>query len=230
MATMDGVFFRGKDKEKAQPRGPRRFSLSWFVEAILSDSIRNCKRRHAHRLSQHSTPAVTPARFPRTATPDAARSLGAASGPRKVRNGYTFCDSRAGLAERIKFKASTAGCRRQHVNPAYTSQTCPQCGYVDGANRKGDRFQCRYCGHEGHSDQVAAINRKARLDDREITPLTPKEKVKAILLERFDARVEGQRTTVPGRTSERGSSRTSPRQSKNETAAGKSTKPAVKEL
>ncbi|MCI0525803.1 MAG: transposase [Acidobacteria bacterium] len=137
---------------------------------------------------------------------------------------------RSTLAERIEFKASAAGCRRQHVNPAYTSQTCPQCGYVDGANRKGDRFQCRYCGHEGHSDQVAAINQKARLDDREITPLTPKEKVKAILLERFDARVEGQRTTVPGRTSERGSSRTSPRQSKNETAAGKSTKPAVKEL
>ncbi len=148
--------------------------------------------------------------------------------PSKTISRRTAMWMRSTLAERIEFKASAAGCRREHVNPAYTSQMCPSCGYVDRANRKGDTFQCLNCGHAGHSDQVAAINQKARLDDPEITPLTPKEKVKSILLERFRARVESRETTVPGRTSERGSSRTLPRQSKNETAAGKSTKPAAK--
>jgi putative transposase len=135
---------------------------------------------------------------------------------------------RSTLAERIEFKASAAGCCRKHVNPAYTSQLCPNCGYVDGENRKGDAFQCQKCGYAGHSDQVAAINQKARIDDPEITPYTPKEKVKSILLERFNARVESGNATVPGQTSDRACPRR--RQSKNKTAAGKLTKPAVKEL
>src|SRR5215467_1042635 len=44
--------------------------------------------------------------------------------------------SRSTLKERFEFKASAAGCRREQVNPAYTSQTCPECGYFDKANRK----------------------------------------------------------------------------------------------
>src|SRR5215831_10066919 len=51
--------------------------------------------------------------------------------------------SRSTLKERFEFKASAAGCRREQVNPAYTSQTCPECGYLDKANRKGDEFQCQ---------------------------------------------------------------------------------------
>ena len=37
---------------------------------------------------------------------------------------------RSTLKERFEFKASAAGCRREQVNPAYTSQTCPECGYL----------------------------------------------------------------------------------------------------
>jgi putative transposase len=142
---------------------------------------------------------------------------------------------RSRLKDRIEFKASAAGCRREQVNPAYTSQTCPECGYLDQANRKGDVFQCLKCGHRGHADQIAAQNQKSRYYDRRITLYTPKETVKVILLNDYNARLEHRNAsssdekirtvTVPEQTLERGKGRTkSPRQSKNKTATGKSKK------
>jgi IS605 OrfB family transposase len=124
---------------------------------------------------------------------------------------------RSTLKDRFEFKASAAGCRREQINPAYTSQTCPQCGYLDKANRKGDVFQCLKCGHAGHADQVAAVNQKSRYFDKRITLDTPKERVREILLEDYNARLEHQNAssqqdsdekirtmTVPGQTLERG--------------------------
>ena len=118
------------------------------------------------------------------------------------------------LKERIEFKASAAGCRREQVNPAYSSQTCPACGYLSKANRKGDRFQCVKCGHAGHADVIAAINQKTRVNDPMITLYTPKEIVRKILVERYESRLEHRNApsqdgkirtvTVPGPTLERG--------------------------
>ncbi|WP_035107505.1 zinc ribbon domain-containing protein [Desulfovirgula thermocuniculi] len=71
------------------------------------------------------------------------------------------------------------------VNAAYSSQTCPVCGWVDPQNRKGDIFECRECGFTADADQVAAMNLKARLHDEEITRYTPRSKVKEILLRRY---------------------------------------------
>jgi putative transposase len=91
------------------------------------------------------------------------------------------------LQERTDFKALAAGCRREQVNPAYTSQMCPHCGFVNGKNRNGDRFKCLNCGHKQGADRVAAMNLKARRTDPDITLWTPKERVKIILLDRFAA-------------------------------------------
>ena len=144
--------------------------------------------------------------------------------------------SRSTLKERFEFKASAAGCRREQINPAYTSRTCPRCGYLDKANRKGDVFQCLKRKHRGDADQIAAQNQKSRYFDRRITLYTPKEEVKRILLEDYKARLEHRNAssrdekirtmTVPGQTLERdkASGTRSSRQSKSETATGKSTK------
>ena len=43
------------------------------------------------------------------------------------------------------------------VNPAFTSQTCPRCGYVDVANRYKGSFVCGECGFAGYADAVAAV-------------------------------------------------------------------------
>ena len=45
------------------------------------------------------------------------------------------------------------------VNPAYTSQTCFECGHTDKENRKTQaRFQCVSCGFVSNADTNAAIN------------------------------------------------------------------------
>jgi len=44
------------------------------------------------------------------------------------------------------------------VDPAYTSQTCSCCGYVDARQRTGERFSCRFCGTKLHADVNGARN------------------------------------------------------------------------
>ncbi len=106
------------------------------------------------------------------------------------------------LQDRLEFKVLAGGSRHEQVNPAYGSQTCPSCGFVDKKNRNGDRFKCLHCGHVGHADQVAAINYLHRADDPRITRYTPYREVKTVLMKEFNRRLEAQQSgaTVPGRT------------------------------
>ena len=97
---------------------------------------------------------------------------------------------RGALKERMGFLALVEGFHHKQANPAYTSQTCPTCLFVDPGNRSGDVFQCLYCGHRDDVDRVAANNLKTRLNDHEITLYTPKAVVKAILLKRFNDSLE----------------------------------------
>jgi hypothetical protein len=110
------------------------------------------------------------------------------------------------VQDRIVFKASSESFAHEQVNPAYSSQKCPCCGYVDGKNRSGDRFVCLHCGHADHADRVGALNLLDRRGDPEITRYTPYRTVKTLLDQRFLRRLESiGRTspeTVPGRTLE----------------------------
>jgi len=102
------------------------------------------------------------------------------------------------IQERISFKALAEGFRHEQVNPAYGSQTCPLCGFVDSKNRKGDRFKCLHCRHEDIVDRVAALNYAGRFGDPEIGLYTPYNQVKLILQSRFHRRLEaGNPATVP---------------------------------
>jgi IS605 OrfB family transposase len=108
---------------------------------------------------------------------------------------------RGKLQDRISFKALAEGFRHEQVNPAYGSQSCPSCEFVDYRNRTGDHFKCLYCGHEGRADRVAALNYARRYGDHEIGQYTPYRQVKTILLGRFHRRLEAEQSvTVPGRT------------------------------
>src|ERR1035438_10163296 len=63
------------------------------------------------------------------------------------------------LQDRLSYKLGWFGGELNKVNPAFTSQTCPQCGHVCADNRPArDRFKCIACGHVGHADNVAAMN------------------------------------------------------------------------
>jgi transposase len=95
--------------------------------------------------------------------------------------------ARSTLKNRVEFKASAEGFCRKQVNPAFSSQTCPACGFVHRDNRQGDRFKCLNCGHTDDADRVAAHNLEARASDLEIRLFTPVARVKEILLARFTA-------------------------------------------
>jgi putative transposase len=63
----------------------------------------------------------------------------------------------------LAYKAKQAGVAFVEVNPAYTSQTCSACGWVDKRNRRSQsEFECGRCGFVGHADHNAAINIAAR--------------------------------------------------------------------
>ncbi|HEV2460887.1 MAG TPA: transposase [Ktedonobacterales bacterium] len=74
---------------------------------------------------------------------------------RRVLHSWAFFQLRAFIA----YKAARAGIRLVLVNPAYTSQTCSQCGHCEQANRQSQaRFLCVSCRFSAHADANAAVN------------------------------------------------------------------------
>ena len=60
------------------------------------------------------------------------------------------------LARRLEDKAPG---RVDKINPAFTSQCCSACGYVDAKSRESQaRFACTACGFADHADVNAARN------------------------------------------------------------------------
>jgi IS605 OrfB family transposase len=59
----------------------------------------------------------------------------------------------------LGYKAKQAGVAFVEVDPAYTSQMCSACGWVDKRNRRSQsEFECGRCGFVGHADHNAAVN------------------------------------------------------------------------
>lgn len=121
----------------------------------------------------------------------------------KNMNRKLSCWVRGKIQDRVSFKALAEGFRHEQVNPAYGSQICPFCDFVDQRNRNGDKFKCLHCRHEDASDRIAVLNYARRFGDPEIGLYMPYSQVKIILLDRFHRRLEtGEPVTVPGRTLE----------------------------
>ena len=72
------------------------------------------------------------------------------------------------------------------VNPAYTSQMCNKCGYVNRKNRRSEVFACRTCGWQGHADLNAGANLLGRSEDKEIGLDTTVKEAKPILIRRYN--------------------------------------------
>ncbi|MFI9171810.1 RNA-guided endonuclease InsQ/TnpB family protein [Streptomyces lincolnensis] len=69
----------------------------------------------------------------------------------------------AQLGQFIAYKARKAGVPVVHVDPAYTSRTCAECGHIDKANRVSQAwFACRNCGVVAHADRNGSRNIRAR--------------------------------------------------------------------
>jgi IS605 OrfB family transposase len=65
----------------------------------------------------------------------------------------------AQLGDFVVYKARRAGVPLVFVDPAYTSQTCAECGHLDKRNRVDQGlFNCRGCGVVAHADRNASRN------------------------------------------------------------------------
>jgi IS605 OrfB family transposase len=60
------------------------------------------------------------------------------------------------LQTSIEYKAKAEGIEVEYVNPAYTSQTCANCGEL--GKRTKHRFVCKECGLRAHADLNASRN------------------------------------------------------------------------
>lgn len=80
----------------------------------------------------------------------------------------------ADIQTKLDYKTRLAGTQLILVNPAYTSQTCNQCGHVAKENRENQAdFHCVACNHRDNADTNAAKNildraiRETGMDDAE---------------------------------------------------------------
>lgn len=71
------------------------------------------------------------------------------------------------LQQFITYKANEKGIPVVWINPRYTSQTCPTCGYKDKNSRHQSKhvFKCTGCGYQTNDDRIGALNIKARGTD-----------------------------------------------------------------
>lgn len=68
---------------------------------------------------------------------------------------WTYYD----LQQKITYKAEEKGIKVIKVDPSYTSQMCPVCGYINKRNRSTQAdFECLECGHIANADYNAARN------------------------------------------------------------------------
>lgn len=78
------------------------------------------------------------------------------------------CRGQKRFAYRALAKALSTKAPVEVVNPAYTSQECPSCGYISRKNRTGIRFECCSCGRINHADWVGASGILRRSQDNDI--------------------------------------------------------------
>ena len=64
------------------------------------------------------------------------------------------------LEQKLKYKAALNESIVINVDPKYTSQTCPVCGYTEKGNRnkKQHLFECKKCGYSSNDDRIGAMN------------------------------------------------------------------------
>lgn len=67
----------------------------------------------------------------------------------------------------LTYKQAWRGGLLVAVPPHHTSQTCPECGHVEAANRLSRAsFCCQACGHADHADVVGARNILAKAHEQ----------------------------------------------------------------
>lgn len=100
--------------------------------------------------------------------------------------------SRAGrnaVKAKLKDLEDNKGITVTKVNPAYTSQECPSCGYVNPRNRPTqEHFRCTCCGYRSQADINASHNILARRSREDGWRRIGRRQILAMLLREHDER------------------------------------------
>lgn len=89
------------------------------------------------------------------------------------------------IKQKLKYLNEEYGIIITEINPAYTSQECSSCGYVDHRNRQGDKFKCKCCGHKSHGDMNSTKTIRRRSTDLRIHKFMSKEKILKLIINDF---------------------------------------------
>ena len=95
------------------------------------------------------------------------------------------CKGQKRFAYRKLFYSLSSKAVVEVVNPAYTSQICPSCGFISRSNRHGTHFHCVSCGRKSHADVVGGINLLGRSGDKQINSEEDLSVIRNILRERY---------------------------------------------
>jgi len=166
--------YRRVEKKKARMQkrlaGMVKYSSNWKKQqrriAQLDIRIANCRHDFLHKLStetsnNHAVIVIEDlqvrnmSRSARGSVEEPGTQVAQKSGLNKA-----ILDQGWGTFRRmLDYKQGWRGGELIAVNPRYTSQTCPACGYVSKQNRPQQAlFSCVACGYTYHADIVAAKN------------------------------------------------------------------------
>ena len=169
LTDSDGTFYSGEAVERARRRhGHRRRNLQRNGSRAAKRKLRRISGRQARyqRDVNHVISKCVVAKAKDTLRAIALERLDGARERITVRRrqraqhaNWAFFQ----LRSFIEYKAALAGVPVILVDHYNTSQTCPECGSVEKANRVSQaQFLCRSCGLAGNADHIAALNIRAR--------------------------------------------------------------------
>ncbi len=147
----------------------------WAAMLNGEKNLQTCQRKYAHRVEAELGRAIKP--FVQDVNKIkmlvAMESLDLSEFDRgKQNNKRDSSWVRGQLLKKTKEQLKWAGIPFVEVDPAYTSQACPICDYIDRANRQGKLFVCTVCKHQADADHNASINIANRALDEKITQVS----------------------------------------------------------
>jgi len=145
---------RGKLQQKNTPSAKRRLKKRRRKEARRAKDINHKIAKHVVAVAERTGRGIALENL--TGIRERVRLQ---KPQRATHSSWAF----AQLGSFIAYKARKAGVPVVHVDPAYTSRTCAECGHVDKANRVSQAwFACRSCGFVDHADRNSSRNIRAR--------------------------------------------------------------------
>ncbi|MCY3826095.1 MAG: transposase [Candidatus Dadabacteria bacterium] len=175
IATSDGDFYFLPDLEKKEKR--KKWYQRKMARQVKGSNRRKDTKKKLRKASRkiantrrnwiHKTTSEVSGKCGTIVTEDLKVRNMTASAKGTVENPGRNVRQKAGL-NRAMLDTAMGEIRRNleykcgkliKVNPAYTSQTCSECGHTDKENRKSQaRFLCVSCGFVSNADTNAAIN------------------------------------------------------------------------